>query len=192
MQNFGASLRPRYADFAEQQIDRTQDALDRYGNWLGEQVRAWNPETDTISDLKDFLEEASDVLGAINEVARVGDSPERYGIVMADLPSAEIPKGIDTTWPVWALDRAGNVLVGDAADNETTIVELIRDQHPEIDDETPILASDLPEPVYSWYLDSETFGEDAGGYVFDHEQQERPTWDTILTEYGYKIWGIEP
>ena len=88
MEKFGNGFVPRYADYGLM-IDGTVEALDQYGQWLGEQVRAWKP-TESIEDLHDLLREVREVLGAINQISGVGDGEERYGIDMSDLPSIEI------------------------------------------------------------------------------------------------------
>ena len=90
MEKFGNGFVPRYADYALI-IDGTVEALDRYGNWLGTQVRSWKP-SDSIEDLRDLIIEVREVLGAINQISGVGDGEERYGIDMSDLPSIEIPE----------------------------------------------------------------------------------------------------
>jgi len=93
MQKFGNGFVPRYADYA-QMIDCTVEDLDNYGRWLGEQVRAWKP-SDSIEDLRDLITEVHEVLGAVNQIAGVGDGEERYGIDMSDLPSIEIDEETD-------------------------------------------------------------------------------------------------
>ncbi len=90
MEKFGNGFVPRYADYALI-IDGTVEALDKYGDWLGAQVRAWNP-SESIEDLRDLIIEVHEVLGAINQIAGVGDGEERYGIDMSDLPSIKIPE----------------------------------------------------------------------------------------------------
>ena len=90
MEKFGNGFVPRYADYALM-IDGTVEALDKYGDWLGEQVRAWKP-SDGIEDLHDFIVEVHEVLGAVNQISGVGDSEKRYGIDMSVLPSVEIPE----------------------------------------------------------------------------------------------------
>jgi hypothetical protein len=88
MEKFGNGFVPRYADYALI-IDGTVEALDKYGDWLGKQVMAWN-SSESIEDLRDLLAEVHEVLGAINQISGVGDSEERYGIDMSKLPSIEI------------------------------------------------------------------------------------------------------
>ena len=91
MQEFGNGFVPRYADYALM-IDCTVEALDEYGRWLGEQVRAYDPRAEPIGDLRDLIIEVREVLGAVNQIAGVGDGEERYGIDMSDLPSIEVPE----------------------------------------------------------------------------------------------------
>ena len=90
MEKFGNGFVPRYADYALI-IDSTVEDLDKYGDWLGKQVRAWN-SSESIEDLYDLIAEVHEVLGAINQIAQIGDSEERYGIDMSVLPSIEIPE----------------------------------------------------------------------------------------------------
>ena len=191
MEKFGTSLVPRYADYPERMNDYDEKALRRYGDWLGEQVRAWNPEEDAVADLRDLIEEVNGVLGELNLVTHYGGGAEEFGIDLTSLPSIEDIPGIDTAWPVWAMSRGGLALVGEGADEVTTITDLILRQN-RLDEDEPILSADLPEPVRGWFLDSDTYAEDAEGYVYDPEQQERPTWGEIVEQYGYKVWGIVP
>ena len=90
MEKFGNGFVPRFADYALM-IDGTMEALDKYGDWLGEQVRAWKP-SDGIEDLHDFIIEVHEVLGFINQISGVGDSEKRFGIDISVLPSFEIPE----------------------------------------------------------------------------------------------------
>ena len=91
MEKFGNGFVPQFADYGLMFVDGTVEALDDYGRWLGEQVRNWKP-SDGIEDLRDFIVEVHEVLGAINQIAQIGDSEERYGIDMSELPSIEIPE----------------------------------------------------------------------------------------------------
>lgn len=68
-------------------------------------------------DLEDITE-LRDLLNTIN----------RDEIDMSDLPSADIPEDVDTSYPVWAMDKAGNMLVGDAADQVMTLAEYRAEQ----------------------------------------------------------------
>jgi hypothetical protein len=90
MERFGNGFVPRFADYALI-IDSTVEALDKYGDWLGKQVRAWN-SSESIEDLCDLIIEVHEVLGAVNQISGIGDGEERYGIDMSVLPSIKIPK----------------------------------------------------------------------------------------------------
>ncbi len=90
MEKFGNGFVPRFADYGLM-IDGTVEALDHYGQWLGEQVMAWN-SSESIEDLRDLLAEVYEVLGVINQISGVGDSEKRFGIDMSVLPSIEIPE----------------------------------------------------------------------------------------------------
>ncbi|KKL81424.1 hypothetical protein LCGC14_1994920 [marine sediment metagenome] len=45
-------------------------------------------------------------------------------IECSDLPTLPIPEGIEG-WPIWALDYAGNCLVGDGADEIQPLSEIV-------------------------------------------------------------------
>ncbi len=88
MEKFGNGFVPQFADYGLM-IDGTVEDLDDYGRWLGEQVRSWNP-SESIEELCDLIAEVHEVLGAVNQIAGLGDGEERYGIDMSVLPSIKI------------------------------------------------------------------------------------------------------
>ena len=74
-----------------------------------ESIRSWDHEN--IRDLREFLleldEKMDDGRHSIYEYVDIGD-----------LPSEEIPSDVDTGYPVWAMDKRGECLVGhDAFDH---------------------------------------------------------------------------
>lgn len=192
MQEFGNGFIPRYADCA-QTIDHTEEALDQYGRWLGEQVRAWDPATDRVEDLRDLLAEVREVLGEINQITHVGADEERYGIDMSDLPSIEIPEGVDTGYPVWAMSSAGGMLAGECADCVETILDVVLAQNPDLDECDLVQRADLPEPVRSWYVEHNTISPDDARNVWetgDEDEEPKIRWGDVLREYGYRVFGI--
>lgn len=80
-------------------------------------IRGWDLED--IRDLRDLLAELSEAL----EEEDIQD-PRAVGINMTDLPTAEIPSDIDTSYPVWAVDMSGRALVGPGADEIETLDEI--------------------------------------------------------------------
>lgn len=54
----------------------------------------------------------------------------------------------------------------------------------------PVRAADLPEPLRSWCLQRDAYGEDSEGYVYDPEQGVRPDWEDLVDWYLYDQ-GIE-
>ena len=78
------------------------DIVDRIENW----------DTKNIEQLKSLLEELEKF-----------PSDTTHLIDMTALPSAPIPDDIDTSYPVWAMDQSGNMLVGTDADQTMTIEE---------------------------------------------------------------------
>lgn len=71
------------------------------------QLKQWDKKN--INDLKDILSKMD------------SDTKDR---VMSNLPSANIPSDIDTSYPVWAVDEKGMALVGEAADSIEPISEI--------------------------------------------------------------------
>jgi hypothetical protein len=108
-------------------IDCTEEALDKYGDWLGAQVLAWKP-SESIEDLRDLLAEVREVVGARNRIsgvdsARIGTGPHGRPA------SARIPEWIGTSsYPIWAMSATGGVLTGECADRVETILDVIQTQ----------------------------------------------------------------
>lgn len=59
-----------------------------------------------VADLRDFI--------AVNAITN-GQ--------MSALPSQDIPDDVDTSYPVWAMDKNGDMLVGDSADEIISLEE---------------------------------------------------------------------
>jgi len=72
-------------------------------------IRVWNKNN--INDLRDML----------RELRGYEDGMEL--IDMAELPTADIPADVDTSFPVWAIDASGKMLVGEDADQIMSIEE---------------------------------------------------------------------
>ncbi len=193
---------PQYEAYYESKIVYREDNLDRYGNWLAGNVRMYDPLADHIGVLRDVLIEMKRVLAAVNQITHAGSDETRYGIDMTDLPSVPIPDGIMTEYPIWAMDGCGNVLVGETADQIEKITSIILDGRYiglgttiQYEPDEPILAKHLPEPVRSWYIENNGIGQDDDGFVRDLGKpgdEPRLTWEEVVNEYGYQVWGIEP
>lgn len=56
--------------------------------------------------------------------------------------------------------------------------------------DAPVLAADLPDPLRSWYMGTDHYTEDDGGYVYDPEQDMRPEWGDVVEQYLWDL-GIE-
>lgn len=190
---------PQYENYYESKIACHEDALDRYGNWLAGNIRMYNPHADHIGVLRDLIVEMRRVLDAVDQITRAGSDETRYGIDMAELPSIPIPDGISTEYPIWAMDSNGNVLVGESLTDIKSITSIILDGRYiglgttiQYDPDAPILLSDLPEPIRSWYYTCDDIGVDTGGFVFDPFSPDchRLTWKEVVDYYGYKVWDI--
>ena len=99
-------------------IDRAAylHVLDRAARIIAREIRAW--DTEDISRLMTLLTKLDEI------VDRAGREVEYY-VRMDSLPSAPIPEGVDTAYPVWAVDRRGMALVGPGAD-EVESIEVVR------------------------------------------------------------------
>lgn len=190
---------PQYENYYESKIACHEDALDRYGNWLAGNIRMYNPHADHIGVLRDLIVEMRRVLDAVNQITHTGSDETRYGIDTTDLPSIPIPDGISTEYPIWAMDLNGNVLVGESLTDIKSITSIILDGRYiglgttiQYDPDAPILLSDLPEPIRSWYYTCDDIGVDTGGFVFDPFSPDcrRLTWKEVVDYYGYKVWDI--
>ena len=98
-------------------IDRAAclHVLDRAARIIAREIRAW--DTEDIYRLVDLLKKL-DVIAD-----RVGRKAEDY-VRMDSLPSAPIPEGVDTAYPVWAVDKRGMALVGPGADEVESVEEV--------------------------------------------------------------------
>ncbi len=105
--------------FALEGIDRAAylEILDRAARIIAREVRAW--DTEDISELVGLLTR----LDAIGDRADRRVGAEDY-IRMDALPSAPIPEGVDTAYPVWAVDKQGMALVGPGADEVKSVEEV--------------------------------------------------------------------
>lgn len=188
---------PQYENYYELTIVNHEDDLDRYGNWLAGNIRMYDPHADHIGVLRDLIVEMRRVLDAVNQITHDGSDETRYGIDMAELPSVQIPTGIMTDYPIWAMDFYGNVLVGENTITSITSIILAgrhlgHEQISQYDPDAPILLSDLQEPIRSWYYTCDDIGVDTGGFVFDPFSPDcrRLTWKEVVDYYGYKVWDI--
>ncbi len=103
--------------FTLEGIDRAAylEILDRAARIIAREIRAW--DTEDISRLVEMLTK-------LDEIAdRAGRKAEDY-VRMEALPSAPIPEGVDTAYPVWAVDKRGMALVGPGADEVESVEEV--------------------------------------------------------------------
>lgn len=80
---------------------------------IEKRVGAWDHEH--IEDLQSIIAEIPKDLKS---------DPKFYGVDMTDLPSEPMPDDIDTSYPVWSIDKNGYCLVGDTADRITHINQI--------------------------------------------------------------------
>src|SRR5690606_19220871 len=91
------------------------EVLDRAARIIAREIRAW--DTEDISELVELLTKLDEI------VDRAGRKAEDY-VRMDSLPSAPIPEGVDTGYPVWAVDQMGMALVGPGADEVESVEEV--------------------------------------------------------------------
>ncbi len=91
------------------------EVLDRAARIIAREIRAW--DTEDISRLVELLTR-------LDEIADRADRRAEDCVRMDSLPSAPIPEGVDTAYPVWAVDKRGQALVGEGADEVESIEEV--------------------------------------------------------------------
>lgn len=98
-------------------IDRAAylEILDRAAWIIAREVRAWDTE-----DMFRLVE----LLTKLDETTDRADRRAEDYVRMDALPSAPIPEGVDTAYPVWAVDKQGMALVGPGADEVESIEEI--------------------------------------------------------------------
>ena len=98
-------------------IDRAAylEILDRAARIIAREIRAW--DTEDVSQLVEMLTK-------LDEIADRADRKAEDYIRMDSLPSAPIPEGVDTAYPVWAVDKRGMALVGPGADEVESVEEV--------------------------------------------------------------------
>jgi len=103
--------------FSLEGIDRAVylEILDRAARIIAREVRAW--DTEDISELVGLLTR-------LDEITDRGDQSAEDYVRMDSLPSAPIPEGVDTAYPVWAVDKQGQALVGPGADEVESVEEV--------------------------------------------------------------------
>lgn len=103
--------------FALEGIDRAAylEILDRAARIIAREVRAW--DTEDVARLVELLTK-------LDETADRADRRADDYVRMDALPSAPIPEGVDTSYPVWAVDKRGQALVGEGADEVESIEEV--------------------------------------------------------------------
>ena len=98
-------------------IDRAAylHVLDRAARIIAREIRAW--DTEDVSRLVELLTK-------LGEIVDRGGWEVEYYVRMDSLPSAPIPEGVDTAYPVWAVDKHGMALVGPGADEVESVEEV--------------------------------------------------------------------
>lgn len=103
--------------FSLEGIDRAAylDMMDAASRTTADAIRRW--------DRKD-IHHLVELLAVLDDLSnRIDRQAEDY-VTMSNLPSAPIPPGVDTAYPVWALDAKGMALVGEGADEVEPIKEV--------------------------------------------------------------------
>jgi hypothetical protein len=103
--------------FTLEGIDRAAylEVLDRAARIIAREVRAW--DTEDVARLVELLTK-------LDETADRADRRAEDYVRMDALPSAPIPEEVDTGYPVWAVDKHGQALVGEGADEVESIEEI--------------------------------------------------------------------
>jgi len=88
---------------------------------VARQIKSWNRVN--IEHLRRLVSEFQD----LQTIAENDGEPfegRDYGIDWSSLPSADLPKDLDTSYPVWAMDEAGRCLVGDGLNRIEHLTEV--------------------------------------------------------------------
>jgi len=93
------------------------EVLDRAARIIAREIRAW--DTEDVSQLVELLTKLDEIVDRADGRVGVDDY-----VRMELLPSAPIPEGVDTAYPVWAVDRHGMALVGPGADEVESVEEV--------------------------------------------------------------------
>ena len=93
------------------------EVLDRAARIIAREVRAW--DTEDVSRLVELLARLDEIVDRADGRVEVQDY-----VRMEALPSAPIPEGVDTAYPVWAVDKRGMALVGPGADEVESVEEV--------------------------------------------------------------------
>lgn len=98
-------------------IDRSEylEILDRAARIVAREIRAWDTE-----DVARLVE----LLALLDDITDRADRRADDYVRMDSVPSAPIPEGIDTGYPVWAIDKRGMALVGPGADEVESVEEV--------------------------------------------------------------------
>lgn len=81
---------------------------------LAHKIRNWDKAR--VTTLRDMIND-------LHDYCRSEDMDAGQFIDMASLPTVEIPADVDTSYPVWAMDADGNLLVGDTAQEIETLAK---------------------------------------------------------------------
>ncbi len=83
------------------------DRIDRPGlSRLVNKIRGWD-----CNDVRDLLDWLRELEASLAKDPKLAAEYDEYRLFFMPLPSAPIPKEVDTTYPVWAMDRRGYCLV---------------------------------------------------------------------------------
>ncbi len=119
---------------------------------IASQIKTWTPD-ESVETLRDLFREADKLHGATDYDDRADIT---YLIDATDLPTADKPAFIDPNSPVWAMDNAGDLLIGETMDEIISIEEYC-EINPPLDLTIPVRVlagrGDLsPMQALAWWL----------------------------------------
>jgi len=93
--------------------------------YTSQKILAWDCEDiyvlrDTIVSFKEAAQAAYDC-GEVNHIQTLWE----YGVDISELPSIEIPEGVNTLYPLWAMDKRGMCLVGETLEEVAPLQEIL-------------------------------------------------------------------
>lgn len=96
------------------QDDIVSTAANTGAHYIATLISAWDK-----SDVNDLHA----MVAALYEFCEVNGLEAETLVDVTDLPSADIPDDVDTSYPVWAMDINDNLLVGETLDTVMTLAE---------------------------------------------------------------------
>lgn len=95
------------------------DAAEERADVLAREIRSW--DTESIKELQDMVRE-------FMKLCEAHELDETRWIDWGNLPTAPFPEALDTSYPAWAMDKAGYCIVGNRLEDIEPVNEILAQQ----------------------------------------------------------------